>query len=259
MINANILRKIAREKDIPAAVAEKDYALTWLLHGLYNSPLSGKLAFMGGTAIRKVYFPETWRYSEDLDFAHPEKTTPENVRNSIDAALTKASEDSGLRYSVGSYHPTEGHITSRIKYSGPLGAANNIKLDIHLREKLVNQPVEAILHTGYPDIMDFKILAYPLEEILAEKIRSIMQRGKSRDYYDVWRLLKEREFDNARMMELVKRKCEINSIPYTPENMFDTPRLKEAGEHWNKALKHLTKKLPEFNTVVEELQTKLKH
>jgi hypothetical protein len=60
----------AREEKLAAGIVEKDYALTWLLKGFYlmGSGLDDRLVLKGGTAIRKVYFPQAWRFSEDLDF-----------------------------------------------------------------------------------------------------------------------------------------------------------------------------------------------
>jgi predicted nucleotidyltransferase component of viral defense system len=258
MISANTLRRIARIEDAPAGVAEKDYALTWLLYGIYNSKLSDKLVFMGGTAIRKVYFPGTWRFSEDLDFACPFEITPDGLKQGLNEALSKAAEESGMNYAMDSYHATEGHVTSRIQYTGPLGGRNNIKIDVHLREKLVSKPVQVTLISMYPDLGDFPLIAYTLDEILAEKMRSIMQRGKSRDYYDVWRLLKEHSFNKKRIQKMFIEKCTLNGIPCQPEIMFKPERLKEAETHWDAALKHLVKQLPVFKEVINELKEQLR-
>ena len=70
MISAEQIKRIAREEKLTAGVVEKDYTLTWLLRGFYllNNGLDDRFVLKGGTAIRKVYFPQTWRFSEDLDF-----------------------------------------------------------------------------------------------------------------------------------------------------------------------------------------------
>jgi predicted nucleotidyltransferase component of viral defense system len=52
---------------IPEDVVERDYCLAWFLASLANSPLSGQLAFKGGTALKRCYFGD-YRFSEDLDF-----------------------------------------------------------------------------------------------------------------------------------------------------------------------------------------------
>ncbi|WP_187147634.1 nucleotidyl transferase AbiEii/AbiGii toxin family protein [Candidatus Nitrososphaera gargensis] len=70
MIDAERIRRLAREEKIGAAVVEKDYALTWLLSGFFlkDSQLKDSFVLKGGTAIRKAFFPGKWRFSEDLDF-----------------------------------------------------------------------------------------------------------------------------------------------------------------------------------------------
>lgn len=52
---------------IPETVLERDYCLSWFLVGLSRSPLRDRLAFKGGTALKKCYFGD-YRFSEDLDF-----------------------------------------------------------------------------------------------------------------------------------------------------------------------------------------------
>ena len=52
-------------------------------------------------------------------------------------------------------------------------------------------------------IVPYIIDIYSPNEILVEKLRSILQRGKARDYYDVWRLLKEKDFDQGKIGELL--------------------------------------------------------
>lgn len=101
------------------------------------------------------------------------------------------------------------------------------------------------------------MLVYSLSEILVEKIRSIMQRGYSRDYYDVWRLLKEDKFKDPEIKKLLKRKCTLNRIKCEPSLLFDEKRLSEAQSFWEKGLLHLTRKLPEFEIIISEMKERL--
>lgn len=61
--------RLARDggRRVPEAVLERDYCLAWFLIGLSRSPLRERLAFKGGTAIKRCYFGD-YRFSEDLDF-----------------------------------------------------------------------------------------------------------------------------------------------------------------------------------------------
>jgi len=259
LISAEQIRSIAREEELPAAVVEKDYALTWLLRGFYlnESKLRKSLILKGGTAIRKAYFPQTWRFSEDLDFTATQSKNGEAIKNSMEQILVALRSEAGIRYSIHSFHTTEGAAIANIQYLGPLNFTGRIKHDISLKEKLVLKPESHKVKTNFPDLPEFKILVYPLAEIIAEKIRSIMQRGYSRDYYDVWRLLNETDLKTSDMRKLVIQKCELNAIKYQPELIFDENRLDEAHAFWIKGLRHLTKNLPEFDIVIRELKITL--
>lgn len=64
---AEILR-IAGELKLTPHVVEKDYALGWLLAGIFShETLADSWTFKGGTCLKKCFF-ETYRFSEDLDF-----------------------------------------------------------------------------------------------------------------------------------------------------------------------------------------------
>ena len=66
MIDRRELAKMARERRLSLVMIEKDYVLGWILFGISTS--LSYLVLKGGTALSKVYFPEVWRLSEDLDF-----------------------------------------------------------------------------------------------------------------------------------------------------------------------------------------------
>lgn len=68
MIPQATLQKIANAKKVRDKQIEKDYILSWILHGLsQESFLKNNLVFKGGTALKKFYFQD-YRFSEDLDF-----------------------------------------------------------------------------------------------------------------------------------------------------------------------------------------------
>ena len=67
MLNLSELKRRVHKEGAPAAIIEKDYALSVALDAIANSELFEHSVFKGGTAIKKVYFKEA-RFSEDLDF-----------------------------------------------------------------------------------------------------------------------------------------------------------------------------------------------
>ena len=86
----------------------------------------------------------------------------------------------------------DGGINFYISYIGPLGglgANKKIKVDISRSEKLVFEPVLNDIFIDYTDQEEHQLLCYSLEEILVEKLRSVMQRMQARDFYDIWHFL----------------------------------------------------------------------
>ena len=256
-MDADDLRRLSSRSGFDLATLEKDYAITWLLYGIYSqdSKLRDLLIFKGGTAIRKVYFPE-WRLSEDLDFTLLQEVDPLRFRGNLDEALLSLNERSNLTYSIDSFAASTHAVLLDVQFTGPLRFKNRISLDVSLKERLVQEPEWRKVRSGY-DIPEFEVLVYSLDEIIVEKIRSIIQRGKARDYYDTWRLMKEKTFNMRKIRELLIQKCEITEVEFKPQLIFDETRIREAEKFWNIALKRLTRDLPDFYWVVGELKSPL--
>lgn len=67
MISTAELARLAHHLRMGDRVMEKDYVLSWLLIAIADSELRNGLAFKGGTALKRCYYPD-YRFSEDLDF-----------------------------------------------------------------------------------------------------------------------------------------------------------------------------------------------
>ncbi|MCZ7400801.1 MAG: nucleotidyl transferase AbiEii/AbiGii toxin family protein [Candidatus Methanoperedens sp.] len=257
-MDENDLRRRARKTGFNVATLEKDYALTWLLSGIYreDSKLRDLLIFKGGTAIRKIYFPE-WRLSEDMDFTIMQEVDPLELKQGFEQVFSSVYKKSSINYSFTSFNAGEYAIFADVQFLGPIGFKNKIAHDISLKEKMVEKPQRIKVKPEYEDITEFEVLVYSPNEILVEKLRSILQRGKARDYYDVWGLMKEKEFNPDKIRELIILKCQITGIEFNPVLIFDENRLSEAKKFWTVALARLTKNLPDFESVVKDLRLML--
>ncbi len=57
MITLYEVRRTAAQRGIGLETVERDYVLSWVLRGIFESTaLSPALTFKGGSALRKVYF-----------------------------------------------------------------------------------------------------------------------------------------------------------------------------------------------------------
>lgn len=175
-------------------VIEKDYVVAWLLAGIAAEPvLREQWVFKGGTALRKCYF-ETYRFSEDLDFTirpggpeDPADLLPTFRRISAwlaDACGLKLVVDDGSfrrRKNRRDRPTTEG----RLSYSGPRQAPSlpKVKLDLTSDELLAEASVERPISHPYSDApaVPATIGCYSMAELLAEKLRALVQRCRPRD------------------------------------------------------------------------------
>ena len=84
MIPPSEIASMAHRLGLGDKTIEKDYVLTWTLLAVANSPLRERLAFKGGTALKKIYIPD-YRFSEDLDFTLLDSISSEELNDEIEA------------------------------------------------------------------------------------------------------------------------------------------------------------------------------
>ena len=81
MIPESETRRLAAVQGVDLLTVDLDYALGWLLAGLFLEPeIRDNWVFKGGTSLRKCWFPE-YRFSEDLDFTVIGSLELEDVKN----------------------------------------------------------------------------------------------------------------------------------------------------------------------------------
>jgi predicted nucleotidyltransferase component of viral defense system len=178
---------------------EQDLIISRALVALFSDPvLKTELRFRGGTALNKILFPEPLRYSEDIDLV---RTKAEGIgpmigriRGVLEPWLGPASFDQSavapkLRFRVDAE-------------DGP--APLKLKVEIATREREAFDPprtvpfaVENPWFTGQAEIA-----TYSREELLATKLRALLQRDKGRDLLDLAHALAIfPDLDKARVVE----------------------------------------------------------
>jgi len=219
------------------------------------------LVFKGGTAIRKIFFPETWRFSEDLDFTVVSDVEPEKIVSGFESVYEIIENECGMKYEGRINVPKSGlAIFGDIHFTGPIGMKNKIKIDASRVEKMVDNIVPQTVTVSYDDLSNFTIHGYSLNEVIAEKIRSLMQRSKVRDYYDIWRMFSQsNNFDQLKIGKMVVEKCTVNKIEYAPQKIFDSQRVEGLREHWEHELGRLiVDDLPDPHNVFSDMTSILK-
>lgn len=278
-------KRLERAKDTTGRrldVIQQDYLLSWILSALYqHNLLQSTLVFKGGTALKKCYFG-TYRFSEDLDFSATESLIPSQelfsaIHEAIFNAEKQMREYADIKLMLTRYEENEPHPHNQeafeIKAQFPWAREPLTKVMIEIsREELVLLPPASrqIIH-DYGEKMDTLVSVYPLEEIIMEKLRAILQhtkklhekdwgRSRARDFYDLFCILHtfQDRLSLDQFPSLLMRKCSHRQVSFSNENsFFDEKMLANVKQTWKQWLDPLVQDLPNYQTVIDELRPKI--
>jgi uncharacterized protein len=250
MIKYIELKEISREYEIPISTIERDYAQNWILK--YLSEVD--MVLKGGTGIKKVYF-NNYRFSDDLDFTLVSSINKENLNIKINTAIGLAIKESSINFNEESFNLIENTNGFECNiYFKILNRSRNrlrIKIDITgFGKEIVLLPIlkRNIIHK-YSDNLEGTVLVYSMEEIFAEKIRTLFDRTRPRDLYDVWALKKGVDLVISR--RIIKDKFYYKHIDIDFINLEG--RKKDFEVSWHNSLRHQLRELPDFNSAFSEV------
>lgn len=259
MLSRAELQRLANRQKVALGILEKDYVLTEVLKALSQVPmLNENFVFKGGTALRKAYFSQ-WRYSEDLDFTVKYDMTKEELGQALETWYHQVETESRIQLTTRQLHKAVGYARIRTQFMGPLSYPGMIYMDLSFDEPLCLEPeYRRVLTDPFTDEQR-KVLVYPLEESLAEKIRSLLERGKSRDYYDVWRLLKEHssQLNLGLLGKVLSEKLAHKGLCLRSMSDLLPGEPQGLKRYWENDLQQQVNSLPPLEEVLGELQDML--
>lgn len=198
MIEKREIEEKSGELGVNTSDVQRDYVFGWLLSGIYrnDNALKDQLILKGGNAFRKAYF-EHARYSNDLDFSTQSEVSLDQLKIEINRACQYAAGLTGIKFSLDQNRVSlkqgadEDNKTyeARVYFKGFYGEESyniKVKLDIKEYDKIF-LPLQRrnIIHS-YSDAANCKgeIVCHKLEELLASKLKALLQRQYSPDLYD---------------------------------------------------------------------------
>jgi len=259
MIKSGEIQQKARKIGVRDQQIEKDYILSWILFGISkHEKLSKAIVFKGGTVLKKIYFEE-YRFSEDLDFTLLyTETKNDKIYEWFIETFEFIKEEANIPLNIITDNEHEdGDINFYISYIGPLGGQGSnkkVKVDISRSEQLVFEPVVKSIITEYSDLEEYQLVCYSLEEVLVEKMRSVLQRMQARDFYDIWYLLEIHKMDIDYYVNEFITKCRNKGLQANDFPKKLTERLQQYKGRWQSSLKEQIKDLPNFDRVEREVQ-----
>ncbi len=181
---------------------EQDLIISRALVALFGDTfLAHELRFRGGTALNKLHFPKPLRYSEDIDLV---RTTGGPIRPVLDRIHAV------LNPWLGQPKFDQSPVAPKFRYmiDGEDEAPIRLKLEINTRERIAYDPIQ--LHPFKVENPWFSgetaIPTFSNEEMLATKLRALLQRRKGRDLIDLSHALKVFDaLDVQRVVDLFGR------------------------------------------------------
>jgi len=261
MITTAELHRVAAEQGLRFDQIEKDYVILWLLSGLAHSGVKEHgWVFKGGTCLRHCYY-KGYRFSEDIDFScRPGGGNLEASLRLLDKVAAWVLRESGIHLSGRAPVTVPGDFQFEIPLEYTRGGARRqglpqVKVHLTFDEPVLDEAVDRSVEPGYSDLSAFTITTYSKKEILAEKMRSLLQQQnkwpRPRDLYDLWYILcrSGERFSWKELKPLFEEKCRIRGLqPNTAGLISDA--LREWNENaWRNQLGPMLRDVPDFYRV----------
>jgi predicted nucleotidyltransferase component of viral defense system len=281
MPNVNqLLRSLAREMGVDLGIVHKDYAISYLLAAMARTPgLGEKIVLKGGTALRKLYYP-AYRFSEDLDYS----TQTLGVLPNADELLRQAVVSmAGMLQERGPFdaqvepltlrqpHPGQQMAyTVRVRFPDQRQALCRLKVEITVDEPIFLEAREHPILHGFGEKIETGVRGYALEEIVAEKLRALLQSWQKlsergwgasrvcRDYYDLWYILGQEKLTG--IPKLFAEKCQIRKVAFhSPEELINPDLIEMARREWDQQLSPFLTETLKADNVIAEVQTRIQN
>ena len=197
MIEKHEIEAKADEFGIHVSNVERDYVFGWLLCGIYSSPVGNILVLKGGNAFRKAYFANT-RFSNDLDFSTTAAINASVLTNELNGICDFVESKTGVafdkarnridekQHSDNERKIYEARLYFRDFYGNPHTITISVRMDFTEFDRIYLPIENRFLIHPYSDagLCKVSIKCQKLEELLATKLKCLLQRRHSFDLYD---------------------------------------------------------------------------
>jgi len=163
--------------------------------------LASELRFRGGTALNKLHFPAPLRYSEDIDLV---RTTHGPIGPILDRLRAV------LEPWLGPGAFDQSRVAPKLRFRTPSeeDPAVEIRLKIEINTSEIDAfdpPLSIAYAVNNPWFAgEARVVTFSREEMMATKLRALLQRDKGRDLFDLAHALDVFEgLDIARVVELL--------------------------------------------------------
>lgn len=198
------IRNIAKDKNIPAQVILQNYMFERLLVRLAQSEYREKFVLKGGMLVAAIVGLDN-RATMDLDTTLKNlPLTPEAIRSALESICAVPFDDE-VSFTVGNITPIRDddiyggyRVMLDARYDTILAP---LSIDVSTGDAITPHAVEFSFNEIFDDSKSFRLWAYNIETVLAEKVETILRRTvfntRPRDFYDAYILATTQKYDKA--------------------------------------------------------------
>lgn len=217
------LLNIARAENRPLNELLQYYAIERFLFRLGQLPLRNQFVLKGAQMLRTWTNSPATRPTMDVDLLAKVSNEIENLKQIVRECCELEIEDGVVFDSESVRGETikkdAEYKGVRVLVKGSLGKIRlNVQIDFGFGDQIIPGPIEVTL----PELLDLgspRLLGYTAETSIAEKFQAIVAldvtNTRYKDFYDIWLLSKDLEFDGKVLSKAVKTtfKQRNTSIP----------------------------------------------
>lgn len=247
LLNETKIQEIAKSFGRKPWQQEKHYIQHIALMELTEQPL----VFKGGTYLWLCHGLK--RFSEDLDFTANGKIDSKNLIQKTSNTL----QNYGVENKIKEIIDDEKSFSFRIQAKGPLSKNEKsdcyVYVEINKREEVLKKTESFELQNPYN--LPTKVIAgMNLEEVAAEKIRTIMMRDKARDLFDEQFLAKK---IITLETNLIEKKLNYYNKEFSKQKLEQ--KINQKKEYYYKELEQIVfEKIPNFEETKKAILNMIK-
>ena len=261
------LKNLSKERGVDMMSLLRRYAQERLLYRLSVSEEAANFCIKGGVLLSAYNNGDLLRPTEDIDFNGFDKNADiATVETALKKILATPVADDGVQFILDTMTVKKDRVGiipgGKIALQATVHSAKvEIRVDVGFGNP-VSPEVRTII---MPTLLDGvapkpKVLAYPLETVIAEKVHAMAQFGapntRVKDYFDVWMLMKTHSFEGQELVDALVRTFEAQEreIPSTPIEGLTEDFVDEQEGAWKAFLKRIDHRSKlDLGQVVEEI------
>ena len=185
MLEKRLIQQLTERYQTTADNVVREYFQHLFLAQLYQEKGSDRLLFKGGTALRIIW--QSPRFSEDLDFTGVNLSI-RGIEATMEDTLGKI-ELSGIETRIDESKATSGGYLAIFDFrTGEY--RSRIQTEVSLRKEKNIGGTATLIQSDF--VPAYTLIHLEGAALVGEKIRACLTRGKARDFYDLYFILRGR-------------------------------------------------------------------